>query len=214
LRDILIPLWGSIGEKKVVGIMKELKHWRERIMIFKKMKALIAGKLRGETPTEKLIRMGLTVGRNFNRQNGCIIDDSHCWLITIGDNVTLAPRVHILAHDASTKMYLNYTKIGLVRIGDNVFIGANSVILPNVRIGNNVIIGAGCIVTKDIPDNSLAVGNPAKVIGNTSDYIEKNKALMKNSPVYNEKWTIRCNVTASQKEQMIEALKSGIGFVE
>jgi maltose O-acetyltransferase len=59
-------------------------------------------------------------------------------------------------------MYLNYTKIGLVKIGDNVFIGAGSIILPNVKIGNNVIIGAGSIVTKDVPDNSLVAGNPAK----------------------------------------------------
>jgi maltose O-acetyltransferase len=178
------------------------------------MKALIAGKLRGETPTEKLIKMGLKVGRNFNRQSGCIIDDSHCWLITIGDNVTLAPRVHILAHDASTKMYLDHTKIGLVKIGDNVFIGAGSIILPNVKIGNNVIIGAGSIVTKDVPDNSLVAGNPAKVIGTTFDYINKNRELMKNRPMFDEKWTIRCNITTSQKEQMIQSLKNGIGYVE
>lgn len=147
--------------------------------IFKQIKTLIIQKLRGETPTEKLVKMGLTVGRNFSRQKGCIIDDSHCWLITIGNNVTLASRVCILAHDASTKMFLNYTKIGLVEIGNNVFIGAGSIILPNVKIGNNVIIGAGSIVTKDIPDNSLVVGNPAKIIGSTSEYIDKNKELMK-----------------------------------
>jgi maltose O-acetyltransferase len=128
--------------------------------------------------------------------------------------VTLAPRVHILAHDASTKMYLNHTKIGLVKIGNNVFIGAGSIILPNVKIGNNVIIGAGCVVTRDVPENSLVVGNPAKVIGTTSDYIEKNRELMKNRPAYDEKWTIRCNITALQKEQMIQALKSGVGYVE
>lgn len=58
---------------------------------------------RGEVSTEKLIKMGLKVGENFNRQSGCIIDYAHCWLISIGNNVTLAPRVHILAHDASTK---------------------------------------------------------------------------------------------------------------
>ena len=76
-------------------------------------------RLRGEYTTEKLIKMGLRVGVNFNRLNGVIIDPAHCWLITIGDNVTLAPRVHILAHDASTKNYLNFTKIGRVNIGNN-----------------------------------------------------------------------------------------------
>ena len=66
-------------------------------------------------------------------------------------------------------------KISLVRIGNNVFIGAKTTVLPNVKIGNNVVIGAGSIVTNDIPDNSLAVGNPARVIGSTDDYLKKKK---------------------------------------
>ena len=132
------------------------------IKIIKKIKNYIAIKLGKEISTEKLIEMGLKIGKNFHRLNNCIIDESHCWLISIGDNVTLSPRVHILAHDSSTKMFLDYTKIGLVEIGNNVFVGSSSTILPNVKIGNNVIIGAGSVVTKNIPDNSLVVGNPAK----------------------------------------------------
>ena len=81
-------------------------------------------RLRGECTTEKLIKMGMTVGKNFKRLNNVLIDDSHAWLITIGDNVTPAPRVHILAHDASTKNLIGYTKIGTVSIGNNVFIGS------------------------------------------------------------------------------------------
>ena len=90
-------------------------------------------RLRGDYTTEKLIKMGLKVGKNFGRLNGVILDPSHCWLIEIGDNVTMAPRVHILAHDASTKTFLDYTKIGKVTIGNNVFIGADSVVLQNNR---------------------------------------------------------------------------------
>ena len=112
-------------------------------------------RLRGEYTTEKLIKMGLKVGKNFKRLNGVMLDPAHCWLITIGDNVTMAPRVHILAHDASTKQFLNYTKIGRVNIGNNVFIGAESVVLPNVTIGDNVVIGANSTVTKNIPSNSV-----------------------------------------------------------
>ena len=119
-------------------------------------------RLRGEYTTEKLIKMGMKVGKNFGRLNGVILDPSHCWLIEIGDNVTMAPRVHILCHDASTKTFLGYTKIGRVTIGDNVFIGAGSVVLPNVKIGDNVIIGANSTVSKDVPDNVVVAGNPAR----------------------------------------------------
>mgnify|MGYP001771579161 FL=1 len=112
----------------------------------------IVYRLRGEYTTDKLVSMGMTVGKNFKRLNGVILDPSHCWLISIGNNVTMAPRVHILCHDASTKQFLNYTKIGKVTIGNNVFIGAETVVLPNVKIGNNVIVGANSTVSKDIPD--------------------------------------------------------------
>jgi maltose O-acetyltransferase len=170
-------------------------------------------KIRGEVSTDKLVKLGLKIGKNFNRLPGCIIDYSHCWLINIGDNVTLAPRVHILAHDASTKLYSNYTKIGLVIIGNDVFIGAGTVILPNVKIGNNVIIGAGSVVTNDIPNNSLAVGNPAKVIKSMSQYLNKNEEYMRGRPIFNSDWTIN-KITNSQKNEMIAKLKDGIGYIE
>ena len=128
--------------------------------------------------------MGMQVGRNFKRLNGVILDPSHCWLIEIGDNVTMAPRVHILCHDASTKPFLNYTKIGRVTIGDNVFLGAESVVLPGVRIGSNVIIGANSTVTHDIPENSVAVGSPARVICSLEDYLSRERSRMETAPCY------------------------------
>ena len=135
--------------------------------------------LRGEPQhLGKLIKRGLKVGKNFHRMGGVVIDASHCYHITIGDNVTLAPCVHILAHDSSTYMFLGKTRAANVVIGSNVFVGAGSIILPGVHIGNRVIIGAGSIVTKDIPDNSVAVGNPAKVVCGIDEYLEKEKDKM------------------------------------
>lgn len=132
--------------------------------------------LRGEPQhLEKLLKRGLKVGKNFNRMGGVIIDPSHCYHITIGDNVTLAPRVHILAHDASTFIFFGKTRAANVTIGNNVFVGAGTIILPGVHIGNRVIIAAGSVVTKNIPDNSVAVGNPAKVICSLDTYLEKEK---------------------------------------
>lgn len=145
----------------------------------KKLIRKILEYLRGEPQhLDKLIKRGLKVGNNFCRMGGVIIDPTHCYHITIGDEVTLAPRVHILAHDSSTYPLIGKTRAANVTIGNYVFVGAGSIILPGVHIGNRVIIGAGSIVSKDIPDNSVAVGNPAKVICTLDDYLAKEKAKM------------------------------------
>lgn len=171
-------------------------------------------RLRGEYTTEKLISMGMTVGRNFKRLSGVILDPAHCWLIEIGDNVTMAPRVHILCHDASTKQFLNYTKIGRVTIGDNVFIGAGTVVLPGVTIGNNVIIGANSTVTHDIPENSVAAGSPARVISSLEDYLAKERSRMDAAPVYGEEFTLRQNAPMEKRMQQKEELTGKIGYID
>ena len=185
------------------------------IRTIKSIMKIVVYRIRGEYTTEKLVSMGFKVGENFKRMHGTILDPSHCWLITIGDNVTLAPRVHILAHDASTYSIIGYTKIGRVNIGNNVFIGAESVVLPNVSIGDNVIIGAGSVVTKDIPCNSIAVGNPARVIMSYEEYCKKVKEKCKRACIYDEKYTLRNKwLTDSMKNRMYEDLENSIGFVE
>lgn len=171
-------------------------------------------RLRGEYTTEKLVRMGMKVGKNFGRLNGVILDPSHCWLIEIGDNVTMAPRVHILCHDASTKHYLNYTKIGNVKIGNRVFVGAESVILPGVTIGDDVIIGANSTVTHDIPPNSVVVGSPARVIGTTEDYIKKERLRMESSPCFGEEYTLRKNVSMIKRQETKEKINGKIGYID
>lgn len=104
-------------------------------------------------------------------------------LISIGDNVHIASNVGLVTHDI-THLVLNNDKSlnlarkiaenrGCIKIGNNVFIGAGSRILSDVQIGNNVIVGAGAIVNKDIPDNSVVAGVPAKVIHSYSSFAEK-----------------------------------------
>lgn len=171
-------------------------------------------RLRGEYTTEKLIKMGMQVGNNFGRLKGVILDPSHCWLIEIGDNVTMAPRVHILCHDASTKQFLGYTKIGQVKIGNNVFIGAESVVLPGVTIGNNVIIGANSTVTHDIPDNSVVVGSPARELCTLEEYLKKEKKYMLDSICYTDEYTLRKNVSMEKRMQQKSELKGKIGYIE
>ena len=173
----------------------------------------LLSRLRGEVTTEELIHRGLKVGANFKRLNQVIIDDSHTWLIELGDDVTLAPRVHILAHDASTKTHLGYTKIGRVTIGNRVFIGAESVILPGVTIGDDVIIGANSTVTHDIPAGSVAVGSPARVICTIEEYLNKERERMKTAPVYGEEYTMRGNVTEDLRQKQREELLHTGGYV-
>ena len=168
----------------------------------------------GEYTTERLVSMGMKVGKNFKRLNGVILDPGHCWLIEIGDNVTMAPRVHILCHDASTKQFLGYTKIGRVTIGDNVFIGAESVILPGICIGNNVVIGANSTVTYNIPDNSVVAGCPARVISTLDKYLEKEKKRMSISPFYEEDYTLRKNVSMAKRMRQKKELEENIGYID
>ena len=171
-------------------------------------------RLRGEYTTEKLISMGMKVGKNFGRLNGVVLDPSHCWLIEIGDDVTLAPRVHILCHDASTKAFMNFTKVGNVTIGNRVFIGAESVVLPGVTIGDDVVIGANSTVTHDIPANSVAVGSPARVICTLEEYIQKEKERMKSAPVYDEAYTLRKDVSMELRLKQKEELDGKIGYID
>ena len=171
-------------------------------------------RFRGEYTTEKLISMGMKVGRNFGRLNGVILDPSHCWLIEIGDNVTLAPRVHILCHDASTKTFLNYTKIGRVTIGDDVFIGAESVVLPGVTIGSNVIVGANSTVTHDVPEGTVVAGSPARVICTLEEYLNKERGRMATAPCYGEEYTLRKDVSMEKRKEQKAALEGKIGYID
>ena len=156
---------------------------------------------------------GLKMGEGCAVMDGCIIDPGHCWLIEIGDRVTLAPRVHILAHDASTKRPLGYTALGRVKIGSDVFVGAGTIILPGVEIGDRVVIGAGSVVSKNIPANSVVVGNPAHVIDSFGDYIRKRKNQMECAPCFDESYTIG-HITQKKKEEMNRLLNGQqIGFV-
>lgn len=171
-------------------------------------------RLRGEVTTEELIQRGLTVGQNLKRLNQVIIDDSHAWLISIGNNVTLSPRVHLLAHDASTKTHLGYTKIGRVTIGDNVFIGAGTIVLPGVTIGENTIIGANSTITHSIPEGVVAAGCPAQVLCTLDEYLMKEKDRMKCAPCYGIEYTMRGGISLEQKRQQKEDLSDGqIGYI-
>lgn len=121
-----------------------------------------------------------------------------------------------MAHDASLKSSLGCVKLGRVKICDNVFIGAGAIVLPGVKIGSNSIIGAGSVVTHDIPENSVAVGNPALVIENLDDYVKKQKQRMKNKPYYTKEYRFdkRREQRDIQSEIKHNLDEKGYGFAE
>jgi len=107
----------------------------------------------------------IQVGDNFYANHNCIILDVN--RVSIGDNTLLAPYVQIYSatHPTDPAERLTGREFAKpITIGNNVWIGGGAIICPGVTIGNNVTIGAGSVVTKDIPDNMIAAGNPCKII--------------------------------------------------
>lgn len=101
------------------------------------------------------------------------------WIITLGDNVHITDGVKFITHDGGTLLFRKYVPdleiTKPIVVGDDVYIGNDVIIMPGVKIGSRVVIGAGAVVAKDIPDNSVAVGVPAKVIKTADEYLEKLK---------------------------------------
>lgn len=129
----------------------------------------------------------IEVGKNFYANFNCTILDVA--KVTFGDNCFLAPNVAI--YTAGHPIYPTTRNSGYeygkeITIGDNVWIGGNTVICPGVSIGSNTVIGAGSVVTKDIPDWCIAAGNPCKVIRKITE--DDKRKLYKNEEIDDEAW--------------------------
>lgn len=126
------------------------------------------------------------------------IDDGDCHMLTIGKNFQCTGGVTILTHDYgwSVTKAMYGEVLGSVRpvtIGDNVYVGRNAMILPGAKIGNNVIIGANSVVTKEIPDNCVAIGSPCKKLYSMEEYYNQRKSVQLDEAVqiiraYYERW--------------------------
>lgn len=152
-----------------MGIVRRIKHLYYDA-IYRKLHPLNYAKKVG---------VNFTSGGGNVHIYGNVAWGSEPWIITIGDNVHITDGVKFITHDGGTLLYrdkipdLEITKP--IVIGDRVYIGNNVIILPGVIIGNNVVIGAGAVVTKSIPDNSVAVGVPARVVKSADAYLDKLK---------------------------------------
>lgn len=148
---------------KINSLSPELVE--ERDLILKEILGSYKEKFYVEPPFHCDYGYNIHLGENFYSNYNCIILD--CAEVTIGDNVMLAPNVSIFTaghpiHPEKRNEGLEYAIP--VSIGNNVWIGGNTVINPGIKIGDNSVIGSGSIITKDIPSNVIAAGNPCKVI--------------------------------------------------
>ena len=149
-----------------------------------------------------LITGGGKIGQNCEIYSS-VLFGSEPYLIELGNNVRITEGVKFITHDGGLwtlrNMYEDMKKadfFGKITIKDNVHIGMNTVLMPGVPIGQNCVIGCGAVVTKDIPDNCVAVGVPAKVIESTEEYYSKKKA----------KVIMTKGLTGNKKREAIESL--------
>lgn len=135
-----------------------------------------------DTYVAYLRKKGMRIGERtviFDPRN-TVIDETRPWMIEIGSDVQITSGVTILTHGYDWAVLKGkYGAIlgssGKIEIGNNVFVGVNTIILKGVHIGNNVIIGAGSLVNKNIPDNSVVAGNPVRKIYALDEYLEERK---------------------------------------
>lgn len=133
----------------------------------------------------------LTIAEYFRKQGAQIGENCHLgirtiasepYLVKIGNHVGIAGGTQLITHTSGWNFHDKVPDLhlfGKVTIGNNCYLGANVIVLPDVTIGDNCILSAGAIVTKDIPANSIAAGVPAKVIGDMDTFFEKIKSKWK-----------------------------------
>jgi maltose O-acetyltransferase len=130
-----------------------------------RLKALI----RGTASVPVLRELGASIGERVFFGNGTYVDEGFAYLVTIEDDVTLAPNVQVIAHDASMWEQTGLTMVAPVRIERRAYVGAGATILPGVTVGAGAVVGAGSVVTRDVPAETVVAGVPARVLRSTQD---------------------------------------------
>ena len=148
---------------------------------------------------EYLRSKGLTIGKDCEIYKD-VSWGSEPYLIKIGDHVRITSGCRFITHDGGVwvlrKMYGvdSADLFGPIKVGNNVHIGMNAVIMPGVTVGNNVVIGCGAVVTHDIPDGEVWGGVPARKIKTTEEYYEKNK----------DRFEVTKGLSAEEKRKYLE----------
>lgn len=153
-------------------------------MLFKKLKLCFVCRFgSNKAKCDYLRKQGAQIGEGTVINDTPKIFGTEPYLIKCGKDCLFARGSHLITHDGGVRVLNKLNKFdgkaadifGKIEMGDNVYLGVNAMVMPGVKIGSNVIIGAGAVVTHDIPDNSVAVGVPARVIKTVDEYYEKAK---------------------------------------
>ena len=157
--------------------------------------------------------LGMVIGEDCHLASDVEVEEPWASHITFGNEVTVARGGRFISHDASMWRSVGATRVGVIEVGSRSFIGAFSIVMPNVRIGEGTIIAAGSVVTRDIPAGVVAVGNPARVIKRTSALQEKTKAKLTHTPCFGEEYRMKCGGTVAMRKSMLKAAPNGESYI-
>lgn len=169
-------------------------------------------RLKKEHYIKSLVADGLILGEDVSIVDDFFFDRSHCYLISIGSRTTIAPNVKLIAHDASTRQMIGYSRFGLIEIGEDCFIGHSAIVMPGVKIGARSIVGAGSVVTKDVPPNTIVAGNPARVIYDVDEFLAVVEKERETNRVFGSEYEISL-LTPEKRAELLAAASSGKGFI-
>jgi maltose O-acetyltransferase len=185
-----------------------------RLIPHRSFRHAVFSRLRGYASPAWLVRHGLRLGRDVYL--GAVhFDYGFLGLISIGDEAVLTDGVRIVAHDASIKHWMGYSRVGRVDIGRRVYVGVGAILLPGVRIGDDAIVGAGSVVTRDVPPRTVVAGNPADAIATLEEFIARQRGRLEGRPRYPREGFVGPEaVPAENIERMRRELADGDGLVE
>jgi maltose O-acetyltransferase len=142
----------------------------------------ILARLRGHQTIRRMRRQGLQAPRPFYIASQVSIDPGFAWAVEIGADATLSANVQIIAHDSAMFRATGYTLVRPVKIGVMAYVGAGATILPGAVIGDHAIVGAGSVVTGEVPAGTVAVGNPARVVGPVDEFVARHRRALDEVP--------------------------------
>lgn len=174
----------------------------------------VALRIRGWPDLEGLQDAGLQLGAGVFVGGRTVLDPDFPFLISIGDETVIGPEAMILAHDASTRRHIGYSRVAPVAIGRRAFVGARVIVLPGVTIGDDAIVGAGSVVRRNVAPGTVVAGNPARVIGTTTEYLARHRRALEVRPTWERQgWTASGGITPENQRRMREALSDGEAFI-